>query len=181
MRILLLLLSFIPIYSQGAIQNTNSQKNIFTATVVASSCHIRIDADGFDNNLLTFGTFHKSSGTLVAPRTFTVNLLETGATLPGCSAFLTGHIASMKFGNPGQLDSAGVVTRGAGDGVRIYVQAIDTQADYRGRLTDKHDSINYPTDFAAKGLFRFRAKPVMPDTVLPGSYSGALAFVVTWQ
>ncbi|ENF41080.1 putative k88 fimbrial protein A, partial [Escherichia coli P0304816.14] len=34
-------------------------------------------------------------------------------------------------------------TRGAGDGIRVDVRAVDTQADYRGRLTQDSHSVNY--------------------------------------
>ncbi|HGG1642883.1 TPA: fimbrial protein, partial [Escherichia coli] len=74
-----------------------------------------------------------------------------------------------------------VVTRGAGDGIRVDVRAVDTQADYRGRLTQDSHSVNYPVEFAAKGQFRFRAQPVFPANVKAGEYTGALTFVVTYQ
>ncbi|HFR2437152.1 TPA: fimbrial protein, partial [Shigella sonnei] len=98
------------------------------------------DADGFGNSgRLIFGTYRKSSGVPVLPRDFVVRLYESGATVQGCSAFRAGQVATLDFGNPGQLDAKGVVTRGAGDGIRVDVRAVDTQADYRGRLTqDSH-------------------------------------------
>ncbi|HGF6001908.1 TPA: fimbrial protein, partial [Shigella sonnei] len=99
----------------------------------------------------------------------------------GCSAFKAGQVATLDFGNPGQLDAGGVVTRGAGDGIRVDVRAVDTQADYRGRLTQDSHSVNYPVEFAAKGQFRFRAQPVFPANVKAGEYTGALTFVVTYQ
>ncbi|PVK27302.1 fimbrial protein, partial [Salmonella enterica subsp. enterica serovar Braenderup] len=112
---------------------------------------------------------------------FTVRLYEHGATVQGCSAFKAGQVATLDFGNPGQLDAGGVVTRGAGDGIRVDVRAVDTQADYRGRLTQGCHSVNYPVDFAARGQFRFRAQPVFPADVKAGEYAGALTFVVTYQ
>lgn len=69
-----------------------------------------------------------------------------------------------------------MVTRGAGDGIRV-----DAQADYRGRLTQDSHSVNFPVEFAAKGLFRFRAQPVFPANVKAGEYTGALTFVITYQ
>lgn len=134
MRITWSLIFFFPIISLAGVQNISTQRSIFTATVVASACHVRGDADGVGNNGLTLGTFRKFTGIPVSPRTFTVSLFEHGATLPGCSAFLTGHVAMLQFGNPGQLDAGGVITQG--DGVRIDVQATDPQADYHGHLTD---------------------------------------------
>lgn len=118
---------------------------------------------------LTFGTYRKSTGASVPPRDFTVRLYESGATVQGCSAFQAGQVATLDFGNPGQLDAGGVVTRGAGDGVRVDVRAVDTQADYRGRLTQDSHSVNYPVEFAAKGQFRFRAQPVFPANVKAGN------------
>ena len=115
------------------------------------------------------------------PRDFTVRLYETGATVQGCSAFLAGQVATLNFGNPGQLDAGGVVTRGAGDGIRVDVRAVDDQADYSGGLTQDRHLVSYPVDFAARGQFRFRAQPVFPASVKAGEYSGALTFVVTYQ
>ncbi|RZZ60196.1 fimbrial protein, partial [Escherichia coli] len=115
------------------------------------------------------------------PRDFTVRLYESGATVQGCSAFKAGQVATLDFGNPGQLDAGGVITRGAGDGIRVDVRAVDAEADYRGRLTQENHSVNYPVAFAARGQFRFRAQPVFPANVKVGEYTGALTFVVTYQ
>ncbi|EPB1915046.1 fimbrial protein [Escherichia coli] len=165
------------IFSAGA-----TQKTIFSADVVASACHVVVDADSTGNSgRLTFGTYRKSTGASVPPRDFAVRLYESGATVQGCSAFQAGQVATLDFGNPGQLDAGGVVTRGAGDGIRVDVRAVDTQADYRGRLTQDSHSVNYPVEFAAKGQFRFRAQPVFPVNVKAGEYTGALTFVVTYQ
>ncbi|EAA6862892.1 fimbrial protein [Escherichia coli] len=157
------------------------QKTIFTADVVASACHVVVDVEGNKDSRLVFGTFRKSTRTPVPPRDFTVRLYETGATVQGCSAFLAGQVATLNFGNPGQLDAGGVVTRGAGDGIRVDVRAVDAQADYSGCLTQDHHLVSYPVEFAAKGQFRFRAQPVFPASVKAGEYSGALTFVVTYQ
>ncbi|EFA4233676.1 K88 fimbrial protein FaeC [Escherichia coli] len=166
----------------GGVSHAAVQKTVFSADVVASACHAVVDADSTGNSgRLTFGTYRKSTGAPVPPRDFTVRLYEPGATVQGCSAFLAGQVATLDFGNPGQLDAAGVVTRGAGDGIRVDVRAVDTQADYHGRLTQDNHSVKYPVDFAAKGQFRFRAQPVFPADVKAGEYSGALTFVVTYQ
>ncbi|HAV9130855.1 TPA: type 1 fimbrial protein [Escherichia coli] len=158
------------------------QKTIFSADVVASACHVVVEADGTGNSSrLTFGTYRKSTGASIPSRDFTVHLYEQGATIQGCSAFQAGQIATLNFGNPGQLDAGGVVTRGAGDGIRVDVRAVDAEADYRGRLTQDNHSVNYPVDFATKGQFRFRAQPEFPKDVKAGEYSGALTFVVTYQ
>ncbi|EAY6136453.1 fimbrial protein, partial [Salmonella enterica] len=99
------------------------QRTIFRADVVASACHVSVNADGAGGSRLTFGAYRKSTAAPVPPRDFTVHLYETGATVQGCSAFKAGRIATLDFGNPGQLDGAGVVTRGAGDGIRVDVRA----------------------------------------------------------
>lgn len=158
------------------------QRTVFAAHIIASACHVVVDADSTGNSgQLTFGTYRKSTGASVPPRDFTVRLYESGATVQGCSAFKAGQVATLDFGNPGQLDAGGVVTRGAGDGIRVDVRAVDVQADYRGRLTQDSHSVNYPVEFAAKGQFRFRAQPVFPANVKAGEYTGALTFVVTYQ
>ncbi|APJ70077.1 K88 fimbrial protein A [Escherichia coli] len=157
------------------------QRTIFSADVVASACHVVIDGNGTGQGQLTFDTFRKSSGMPVQSQEFTVRLYENGATVQGCSAFQAGQVATLDFGNPGQLDAAGVITRGAGDGIRVDVRAVDAQADYRERITQANHTVNYPVNFATKGQFRFRAQPVMPADVKAGEYTGALSFVVTYQ
>lgn len=174
----LLIFVLFPVSSEA---DMHRQLNVFSAHIVSSACHVQVDADGPGNNLLTFETYRKSLSSPVPGRDFTVRLSESGSAVPGCSAFLVGQMATIQFGNPGQLDAGGVVTRGAGDGVRIVVQATDPQADYRERIMSGRDSVSYPVDFAAKGRLHFRARPVIPDTVRAGEYSGALAFVVTYQ
>nr|WP_269803133.1 fimbrial protein [Escherichia coli] len=166
----------------GGFSHAAVQKTVFSADVVASACHVIVNADSSGNSSqLTFGTYRKSTGAPVPPRDFTVRLYESGATVEGCSALQAGQVAILDFGNPGQLDAGGVVTRGAGDGIRVDVRAVDTQADYRERLTQDNHSVKYPVDFAVRGQFRFRAQPVFPANVKAGEYSGALTFVVTYQ
>ncbi|QGX89800.1 fimbrial protein (plasmid) [Escherichia coli] len=163
-------MKYIVFVSALLISNTGKggeQRVVFNVDIVGSACHVVVDADGFGNSgRLIFGTYRKSTG---------------GATVQGCSAFRAGQVATLDFGNPGQLDAKGVVTRGAGDGIRVDVRAVDTQADYRGRLTQDSHSVNYPVEFAVKGQFRFRAQPVFPANVKAGEYTGALTFVVTYQ
>ena len=75
--------------------------------VVASACHV-VDADSTGNSgRLTFGTYRNVHGASVPPRDFTVRLYESGATVQGCSAFKAGQVATLDFGNPGQLDAGG--------------------------------------------------------------------------
>lgn len=172
---------FLLLLAGGGFSHASVQKTLFSADVVASACHVVVDADGSGSSRLTFGTYRKSSAAPVPARDFTVYLYESGASVQGCSAFLAGQIAALNFGNPGQMDAAGVVTRGAGDGIRIAVRAVDPQADYRGRLSLTNHEVKYPVAFAAKGQFRFRAQPIFPTEVKVGEYSGALTFVVTYQ
>ncbi|WP_024234320.1 fimbrial protein [Escherichia coli] len=160
---------------------SNIQRTIITADVVASACHVSVDADGSGRNSITFDTYNKSSGECVQPREFTIRMYETGASVLGCSAFLAGEQATLEFGNPGQLDSGGIVTRGAGDDIRIEVRGMDPQADYKGPITSGNSKVNYPVDFAAKGQFRFKAQPLIPKNVKTGEYTGALSFVVTYH
>lgn len=174
-------LIFLLLAESGDVCASYIQRTVFSADIVASACHVSVDADGGGNNRLTFATFRKSAATSVPPRDFTVRLYETGASVEGCSAFLAGELATLQFGNTGQLDAAGVVTRGAGDGIRIDVRAQDEQADHRGRITAAENTVNYPVDFAARGRFRFRAQPIIPADVRAGEYTGALTFVVTYQ
>ncbi|EFM6259216.1 fimbrial protein, partial [Escherichia coli] len=59
-----------------------SQRVVFNVDVVASACHVVVDADSIGNSgRLTFGTYRKSTGASVPPRDFTVRLYESGATV----------------------------------------------------------------------------------------------------
>ncbi|MEC9877109.1 fimbrial protein, partial [Escherichia ruysiae] len=119
-------LSVLLLLAGGGVSHAAVQKTVFSADVVASACHVVVDADSTGNSgRLAFGTYRKSTGTSVPPRDFIVRLYESGATVQGCSAFQAGQVATLDFGNPGQLDAGGVVTRGAGDGVRVDVRAVD--------------------------------------------------------
>lgn len=157
------------------------QRVVFNADVVASGCHAVVDVDGVSGGRLIFDTFRKATMSPVPSRDFTVRLYEAGASIEGCSAFLVGRVATLSFGNQGQLDARGVVTRGAGDGIRIDVRAVDAQADFREALTLASHKVNYPVEVAARGVFRFRVRPVFPEDVRAGEYSGALTFVVSYQ
>lgn len=158
-----------------------SQRVIFSAELVASSCHVKVISENDGGNLMTFSTYNKSTGVAVPSIFFSIQLYESGSSLQGCSAFQVGNVAAISFGNPGQLDSSGVVTYGSGDLIRIDVRATDTQADYRGPININNQAVKYPVDFAKKGLFRFVARPIFPDSVKVGEYSGALAFVIQYQ
>lgn len=177
--IFIVILSTLSIYFN--IANASIHRIFFNADVVASTCHAVVETDITGNNLITFKTFRKSYDEPVMPRNFTIRLYESGSIIQGCSAFLAGQIATLQFGNPGQLDSGGVVTKGAGDGIRIDVRAKDSQADNRNRLTDHNSAVNYPVVFASNGQFNFEAKPIIPSDVRAGEYSGALSFVVIYN
>ncbi|ELB2793901.1 fimbrial protein [Aeromonas dhakensis] len=159
----------------------DSQRTIFRADVVSSACHVVVDVDGGSGGGLLFDAYHKSIKAPVPSREFAVQLYDSGASALGCSAFLAGRVATLAFGNPGQLDSGGVVTRGAGDAIRVDIRAIDSQADFRGPVTQGESQVNYPTSFASGGVFRFRAQPIIPKDVKVGEYHGALAFVISYQ
>lgn len=157
-----------------------SRVNI-NAQVVASSCRVVVQADGMNNSTLSLGTYNKATGAGGEAKPFSIWLFEDGSMSVGCSALLVGAIATVRFGNSGQLDDGGVVTRGAGDGVRVEVRALDSEADFRDAITLSADSVRYPVDFAAKGVLRFQAQPVYLDKSQVGQYSGSLAFVVSYQ
>lgn len=172
------LLLFLGGNSAGAV---TQQRTVFSADVVNSACRAVVAVDGGSGGRLLFGSYYKSMKTPVIPRDFTVYLYEHGVATPGCSALLLGQVVTLEFGNPGQLDASGVVTHGAGGRIRIDVRALDAQADFRATVTQKEHKVNYPVDFAAKGVFRFRAQPIMPKETMAGEYNGALAFVISYQ
>lgn len=158
-----------------------TQRLVVNATAVASACRVVVEADGLGNNQLSLGVYNKALGGEAQAKRFTLWMYEEGATVPGCSAFMVGPYASVEFGNPGQLDDAGVMTRGAGDQVRIDVRAIDEQADYRGRLNASQRSVKYPASFAAQGQLGFEARPLNVEHASAGEYRGTLSFVVSYH
>ncbi|MFQ2048365.1 fimbrial protein [Aeromonas veronii] len=158
-----------------------TQRTVLNATAVASVCRVVVDADGIGNHRLSFGVYNKALGGEVPAKDFTLWLYEEGATVPGCSAFTVAPLASVAFGDPGQLDDGGVVTRGAGERVRIDVRATDEQASYRGPLTAQYRQVQYPSGFAADGRLAFRAKPVNVAQANAGEYRGTLSFVVSYH
>lgn len=158
-----------------------TQRLIVNATAVASTCRVVVEADGLGNNQLSLGVYNKALGGDVQAKRFTLWMYEEGATVPGCSAFMVGPYASVEFGNAGQLDHAGVITRGAGDQVRIDVRALDEQADYRGRLNSGQRWVKYPASFAAQGRLGFDARPVNVEQASAGEYRGTLSFVVSYD
>ncbi|ELJ9584288.1 fimbrial protein, partial [Salmonella enterica] len=88
------------LFGCGAV-HASVQRTVFSADVVASACHVVVEAEGAGNSSrLTFDTYRKSTAAAVPPRDFTVRLYESGATVQGCSAFRAGQIATLDFGNP---------------------------------------------------------------------------------
>ncbi|MFJ7174825.1 fimbrial protein, partial [Citrobacter freundii] len=57
------------IFAGGGSGYASIQKTVFSADVVASACHVVVDADSTGNSgRLTFGTYRKSTGASVPPR-----------------------------------------------------------------------------------------------------------------
>lgn len=158
-----------------------TQNTILHGIAVASSCRVMVDAAGTRNNQIAFGTYNKSTAEDSPVRTFTLRLYEDGSTVPGCSAFQVSPISIISFGNDGQLDEQGVVTRGAGDGIRIDVRAVDIEASSKKRVTIHNDTIEYPSEFASKGKIIFSAKPLNLEKAEAGEYRGTLSFVISYQ
>ncbi|MBB6773249.1 fimbrial protein, partial [Escherichia coli] len=89
-------LSVLLLLAGGGGSHAAVQKTVFSVDVVASACHVVVDADSTGNSgRLTFGTYRKSTGASVPPRDFTVRLYESGATVQGCSAFKAGRVATL--------------------------------------------------------------------------------------
>ncbi|MCP1489790.1 hypothetical protein J3D48_006200 [Pseudomonas fluorescens] len=173
--------SFLPVSADAALTQVMTQRVVVHAVAVASVCRVVVEGDSVGSNRLSFGVYKKGSGHVPVARPLTFWLYEEGATLPGCSAFLVSPFASVRFGNPGQLDEGGVMTRGAGGHVRVDIRAADPQADYRGAITAQSAQVNYPSVFAAQGRLAFLAKPVALEQASAGEYQGTLSFVITYN
>lgn len=172
---------YLPLPANAALTQVMAQRVVVHAVAVASTCRVVVEGDSVGSNRLSFGVYNKGIGNPPIARPLTFWLYEEGATLPGCSAFLVSPLASVRFGNPGQLDQGGVTTRGAGGHVRVDIRAADPQADYRGVITAQSAQVNYPSAFAAQGRLAFQAKPVALEQASAGEYQGTLSFVVTYN
>ncbi|OQS31665.1 fimbrial protein [Chromobacterium haemolyticum] len=150
------------------------------AHLVASTCHLVVDADGVGNSMLSLGVYNKGLGVVGGSRYFNIRAFEDGSTQSGCSAFMVAPTANIRFGGPGQLDEEGVITRGAGDQLRIEVRALDKEASYQGAVNSSNFDIDYPNDFAAKGMFRFQVDVKNLERASAGEYNGSLAFIVSY-
>lgn len=179
--VLILLISNTVIMSAQATDRVITQTTKIDGIAVASACQVKIDNGYNKTNQVAFDIYDKSNAMEVSARPFTLWLYEEGSSIPGCSAFMVSSRATVSFGNPGQLDELGVVTRGAGNGVRIDIRALDEQADYRGKISLNSKDINYPSEFASSGKFVYSAKPVNLERAVAGEYRGTLTFVVTYQ
>lgn len=154
---------------------------IVTATIVLPTCKIVVQTDSANGNRLDFGVYDKSLGLAPEPINFSLVAFEVGSSIPGCSAFMAAPKTVISFGNPGQLDELGVVTKGAGDEVHILIRARDSEASYKRNINVDQNVVEYPASFAAKGRFDFEARPIRINKASAGEYSGSLSFVVSYQ
>lgn len=65
---------FLLLLAGGGLSHASVQKTLFSADVVASACHVVVDADGTGSSRLTFGTYRKSSAAPVPPATVSVSM-----------------------------------------------------------------------------------------------------------
>ncbi|PSW22709.1 hypothetical protein C9J21_22295, partial [Photobacterium phosphoreum] len=106
-----------------------SRVNI-SGTVVASACSVVIDGGSSHQGLIDFGVYNKNGVNQqgVVNKPFTIKFYEKQSTVPGCSAFLAGdNRVTFSFGNHSltQLDERGVITKGAGNNIRIAIASTD--------------------------------------------------------
>ncbi|OIN26561.1 type 1 fimbrial protein [Vibrio mediterranei] len=166
-----------------------SAKTNISGHVVASVCTITISdgsARSLSEGVIDFGVYNKSTRTGMPEKSIVINLFEPGAEQPGCSAFKAGSsgLVKFKFGDEGadQLDSRGVVTRGAGDGVRIAISSVDSgHVSSVAKITADNNVLSYPSSFATQGVFNFKARVEGLDSATSGTYSGSLSLVVSYE
>lgn len=182
----LILIGLLSMANAHAAQNVLLKKQISIAgTVVASSCSVSIETGTSRVGFLDFGEYNQSSRSGGITKPFVVKLFENGATSPGCSAFYAGgEFVSIEFGDKGnqQLDERGVITKGAGDNIRIAITSTDTgKVSNQDAITSKNSILKYPRDFAVKGQFGFNAHANGLDVAKAGRYSGSLSLVVSYK
>ena len=155
--------------------------------VVGSVCSVVVESDASRSGIISFGAYHKNrvSSDFSGHKAFQVKLFEDNASDPGCSAFSAGSgLVKFTFGDDSvrQLDDNGVITKGAGDNIRIAISSTDTGVvSDRNKITANNSVLTYPKDFAVKGVFGFMAVAEGLDTAKIGDYHGSLSLVVTYQ
>lgn len=153
--------------------------------VVGSTCSIELDNGVSRSGVIDFGLYNttKRVGTVIKP--FKIKLYENRSPVAGCNAFFAGSgLVKFAFGDKtaGQLDSRGVVTRGAGDGVRIAITSTDVgQVNSTQAVTSSLSELTYPVEFASRGVFGFNAQAIGLESASAGSYHGSLSLVVTYK
>ena len=153
--------------------------------VVGSVCSVQIDNGVSRSGIIDFGLYSTSTRGGAIEKPFQIKLYENGSVSPGCSAFLAGSgLVTFSFGDKeaGQLDKRGVVTRGAGDGVRIAIASTDIgKVSSTQVINSTMPNLVYPKDFASLGVFGFNARVVGLESASAGSYHGSLSLVVSYQ
>lgn len=151
--------------------------------VVSPACNVEVESDGVKGGV-SFGRYNLSNSEGVVEKNFFIKIYEHGSLIPGCRAFLTGNdFVRFSFGDKStkQLDEHGVITKGAGDSIRIVIRALDSEANNREKITHKNAVVQYPKKFAREGIFRFSARLGMLDHALSGDYYGSLSLVISYQ
>ncbi|WP_435249449.1 fimbrial protein [Vibrio sp. nBUS_14] len=152
------------------------------ATIVASTCFVYIESNQ-GSGIIDFGEYDKYHSSKNIVERFKVKIYEPGASLPGCSAFKAGtDNVTLGFGNKGQLDENGVVTKGAGDKIRIQINSEDNSFSNNSHfISSKNNKYIYPRKFAELGSFKFRAKlDGLEDSTL-GEFKGSLSLIVVYK
>ncbi|ODS05578.1 fimbrial protein [Vibrio scophthalmi] len=153
--------------------------------VVASACSVAVDNGVSRSGVVDFGLYNTATRHGNVEKQFQIKLYEQGATEAGCSAFLAGtKLVTFTFGDKaaGQLDERGVVTSGAGGGIRIAITSTDAgKVSSTQVVNSAMPELAYPRDFASQGVFGFNARAVGLESASPGSYHGSLSLVVSYQ
>ncbi len=153
--------------------------------VVGAACSVVVDNGVSRSGVIDFGLYNTAMRSGSADKPFQIKLYEQGSVEAGCSAFLAGSgLVTFSFGDKeaGQLDKRGVVTRGAGDGVRIAITSTDIGNVSSTQVVNSAMSeLTYSRDFASQGVFGFNARAVGLESASAGLYHGSLSLVVSYQ
>jgi len=152
--------------------------------VVGSTCSVKIE--GNNGSMIDFGEYDHWMQTGRRTVRFFVKLFQDDPLSPGCDAFMgTPGRVTLKFGDDSmnQLDRFGVVTYGAGGGIRIAITSADKKAnvDSKGKITSEHAELTYSKDFASRGVLMFNARAEGLRSATAGGYHGSLSLVVSYK
>ncbi|GAL14522.1 hypothetical protein JCM19233_5534 [Vibrio astriarenae] len=157
---------------------------VFTGMLKVPTCSYDILAEGISSNNIDFGNIH-ADYLDKSPRYFSIVITENDSDKLGCSSLeMISDVVTVSFGdnNNDQIDLNGVITHGAGDGIRVRIKAIDSFASNNDYINSENKTIHYSSEDLSGGLARYSAELLYSSgRPAPGSFSGTVSVVIAYD